>query len=108
MILYGLPTCSSCTAALKAFAAADVAVTFRDVRGAPLSETEWATLAVNVGAAVIDRASPAFRSLNAYLREAEVETQLAHDPRMMTRPVITDGTRWTAGWTPAIQAAWGV
>lgn len=108
MTLYGLPTCSLCSAARKAFAKADVAITFHDVRADPLSVDDWAILAVNVGAAVIDSASPAYRSLNAFLRESEVEAQLAHSPAIMARPVITDGTRWTVGWTPDIQAAWGV
>lgn len=108
MTLYGLPTCSLCSAALKAFAKVDIPVTFRDVRTDPLSEAEWAVLAVNVGAGVIDKASPAYRSINAFVRESEVEVQLAHAPAMMARPVITDGTRWTVGWTPEIQSGWGV
>jgi arsenate reductase-like glutaredoxin family protein len=108
MTLYGLPTCSTCSAALRAFAAADIPVTFRDVRSEPLSPDEWARLAVEVGQGVIDKASPAWRSLTAWIRESEVEVQLAHAPAMMARPVITDGTRWTVGWTPDIQALWGV
>lgn len=106
LTLYGLPTCSTCSAALKAFERAGVSVTFRDVRGEPQSPQEWMLLALNVGEGVIDRGSPAYRSLNAFLRAAEVEEQLAHDPRMMARPVISDGTRWTVGWTPEIEAGW--
>ncbi len=108
MTLYGLPTCSTCTNALKAFDRAGIPVIFRDVRAEPLSPDEWATLAVNVGANVLDKASPAYRSMTPYIRESEIEVQLAHAPAMMARPVITDGTRWTVGWTPAVQAIWGL
>jgi arsenate reductase-like glutaredoxin family protein len=107
MILYGLPTCSDCKAALKAFGAARIDVSFRDVRADPLSEAEWVPLINEFDGALIDRKSQAFRNLNAFVRESEVDAQLAAVPALMVRPVITDGTRYTMGWDDEIQAGWG-
>ncbi len=42
MILYGIPTCDTCKAALKALAAAGHPVSFRDIRAQPLTEAERA------------------------------------------------------------------
>ena len=47
MILYGLPTCSDCKAALRALD--DQGVTLRDIRADPLSAAEWAPLIAEFG-----------------------------------------------------------
>lgn len=104
MILYGLPTCSDCKAALRALA--DQGVTFRDIRAEPLSAAEWAPLIAEFGDNLIDRKSQAYRNLNAWMRESETDAQLADQPALMARPVITDGTRWSLGWDAAAQAVW--
>ncbi|WP_322892941.1 MULTISPECIES: arsenate reductase family protein [unclassified Yoonia] len=104
MILYGLPTCSDCKAALKALA--DQGVTFRDIRADPLSAAEWAPLIAEFGDNLIDRKSQTYRNLNAWLRESEAEAQLEAQPALMARPVITDGNRWTLGWGAEAQAVW--
>jgi len=106
MILYGLPTCSDCNKARKAFADAGLDVTFRDVRGEPLSEAEWATLIAEFGDNLVDRKTQTYRNLNAWMRESEVDVQLADTPALMARPVITDGARYTLGWNAAAQAVW--
>ena len=107
MILYGLPTCSDCKAALKAFNAANITVAFRDIRADRLSEEEWQPLVNVFDGALIDRKSQTYRNLNAFVRESEVDVQLAEVPALMVRPVITDGTRYTMGWDADIQAGWG-
>ncbi len=104
MILYGLPTCSDCKAALRALA--DHGVTFRDIRADPLTAAEWAPLIAEFGDRLIDRKSQAYRNLTAWLRESETEAQLDAQPALMARPVITDGTRWTLGWDAPAQAVW--
>jgi len=104
MILYGLPTCSDCKAALRALA--DQGVTFRDIRADPLTAAEWAPLVAEFGDRLIDRKSQAYRNLNAWMRESETEAQLADQPALMARPVITDGSRWTLGWDATAQAVW--
>jgi len=106
MTLYGLPTCSLCTAALKAFDAAGVSVAFRDVRADPLTAAEWAPLLHEFGSNLVDRSTQTYRNLNAWMKESEAEDQLAAQPALMARPVLTDGTRWTLGWDAATQALW--
>ena len=105
MILYGLPTCSDCNKARKAFAEAGLDVTFRDIRADPLSEAEWAVLIAEFGDNLVDRTSQAYRNLNAWIRESEADVQLADTPALMARPVITDGTRYTLGWDADILAS---
>ena len=104
MILYGLPTCSDCKAALRALD--DQGVTLRDIRADPLSAADWAPLIAEFGDNLIDRKSQAYRNLNAWLRESETDAQLDAQPALMARPVITDGTRWTLGLDATAQAVW--
>jgi arsenate reductase-like glutaredoxin family protein len=106
MILYGLPTCSDCNRARKELAAEGHDVTFRDVRGEPMAEAEWAVLLAEFGDNLVDRKSQAFRNLNAWMRESEADAQLADTPALMARPVITDGTKYTLGWDDAAKAVW--
>ena len=106
MILYGLPTCSDCNRARKVLSEAGIAHTFRDVRGEPMSEDEWAVLLAEFGDNLVDRKSQAYRNLNAWMRESEADAQLADTPALMARPVITDGTKYTLGWDDAAQAEW--
>lgn len=108
MILYGLPTCSDCKAALKALADAGRDITFRDIRADPLSEAEWAPLVHEFGSALVDRKSQAYRNLNPWMRESEAEAQLLDQPALMVRPVITDGATFTLGWDAAARATWGL
>ncbi len=106
MILYGLPTCTDCKKALKAFEDEGIKVTFRDVRFDPLSEAEWAVLLSEFGDNLVDRKSQAFRNLNAWMKESEADAQLADTPAVMVRPVITDGATYTLGWDDGVKAAW--
>ena len=106
MILYGLPTCSDCNRARKDLANAGHNVTFRDVRGEPMSEAEWTVLLAEFGDNLVDRKSQAYRNLNAWMRESEADAQLADTPALMARPVITDGTKYTLGWDEAAKAEW--
>jgi arsenate reductase-like glutaredoxin family protein len=106
MILYGLPTCSDCKKALRALGDAGQDVTFRDVRADPLSETEWAPLIAEFGDNLVDRKSQTYRNLNAWLRESEAEDQLAAQPALMARPIITDGEKFTLGWDDGARTVW--
>lgn len=106
MILYGLPTCPDCTRALKTLTAAGREVTFRDVRAEPLSEAEREMLLREFGSTIIDRNTPAFRGLSMFIKEAEADVQLLHNPALMVRPILQDGERFTKGWDPGVQAVW--
>ncbi|MBD3662749.1 hypothetical protein H9Q16_02330 [Sulfitobacter sp. TSTF-M16] len=106
MILYGLPTCTTCKRALKDLEAAGLKITFRDIRADRLTEAEWAPLIAEFGDNIIDRTSQTYRNLNAWMRESEAEAQLLDQPALMARPILTDGARYTLGWDDAAQAVW--
>ena len=105
MILFGIPTCDSCKKALKALEAAGRQVTFRDVRAAPLSETEIAEIVREFGDRVINRQSTTYRGFSNFLKLSEPEAQIAAQPTVMKRPVICDGDSWHLGWDDEVQAA---
>ncbi|NCO85089.1 MAG: hypothetical protein GW886_00475 [Rhodobacterales bacterium] len=107
MIVYGLPTCSDTTRALKSLRAAGHDATLRDIRADPLTEAERAALLHEFGDRLIDRKSVVWRGLSAWIREAEAEEQLVHSPAVMARPVIADGARMTLGWDEEVAAIWG-
>ena len=104
--LVGLPTCDTCKKARKALEADGHDVTVRDLRADPLSEDEWADLAAEFGEGLVNRKSTTWRGLSDWLRESEPEVQLAAHPTLMKRPLLTDGTRRTLGWSDEIRAAW--
>jgi arsenate reductase (glutaredoxin) len=105
MILFGIPTCDSCKKALKALEATGREVTFRDVRAAPLSETEIAEIVREFGDRVINRQSTTYRGFSDFLKLSEPEAQIAAQPTVMKRPVIRDGDSWHLGWDDEVQAA---
>lgn len=105
MILFGIPTCDSCKKALKALEASGREVTFRDVRAAPLSETEIAEIVREFGDRVINRQSTTYRGFSDFLKLSEPEAQIAAQPTVMKRPVIRDGDSWHLGWDDEVQAA---
>lgn len=107
LTLYGIPTCDTCKKAQKALANAGHTVAFRDVRMAPLSETEIAELVTEFGPALINRQSTTWRGLSDFLRESEPEAQLAAQPTLMKRPVIRGPQGLTLGWTPEVAEGYG-
>ena len=104
--LTGLPTCDTCKKARKALEADGHDVTFRDLRADPLSEDEWAALVAEFGDSLVNRKSTTWRGLSDWLRESEPEVQLAAQPTLMKRPLLSDGTRHTLGWSDEVRAAW--
>ena len=105
MILYGIPTCDTCKKALKALEAAGHAVSFRDIRKEPLSDTEIARFVGEFGDRLINKSSTTYRAFSDFLRESEAEAQIAAQPTVMKRPVIKDGERFYLGWDDAVQSA---
>jgi arsenate reductase-like glutaredoxin family protein len=103
--VYGIPTCDTCRAALKALKAAGREAQLRDVRAEPLSEGEWAELLAEFGDRLVNRNSPTYRGLSPFLKEAEAEAQLAAQPTLMKRPVIRAEGRLHLGWGAEVQAA---
>ena len=105
MIVYGISTCDSTKAALKALQKAGKAATFRDIRANPLTVAEIDAIITEFGDRAVNKQSTTYRSFSPFLRESEPEAQIAAQPTVMKRPVIQDGTRWFIGWDEAIEAA---
>ena len=105
MILYGISTCDTCKAALKAIQAAGHDVEFRDVRADPLSADEIGELVTVFGDAVVNRLSTTWRGLSDWLKASDAEDQLAAQPTLMKRPVIRKGEALYLGWDARVQAA---
>ncbi len=105
MILYGIPTCDTCKKALKALEAAGRNVTFRDIRGEPLSEAEWSELIAEFGTNLVNTKSTTWRGLSDWMKHSEADAQLAAHPTLMKRPVIRDEDRLYLGWDEDVQAA---
>ena len=105
MILYGISTCDTCKAALKAIQTAGHEVEFRDVRADPLSADEIGELVTAFGDAVVNRSSTTWRGLSDWLKASDAEEQLAAQPTLMKRPVIRKGEVLYLGWDTRVQAA---
>jgi arsenate reductase (glutaredoxin) len=104
MILYGIATCDTCKKAQKALVAAGHDVTFRDVRGEPLSAAEIDEFIAEFGSRIINTQSTTYRALSDWMRASEAEVQLREHPALMKRPVIRNGDKLTLGWDDAIAA----
>ena len=104
MIVYGISTCDSTKAALKALQKAEKTATFRDIRANPLTTAEIDAIITEFGDKAVNKQSTTYRSFSPFLREAEPEAQIAAQPTVMKRPVIQDGTDWFIGWDADIEA----
>ena len=104
MIVYGISTCDSTKAALKALQRAERNPTFRDIRADPLTPTEIDAIIAEFGDRAVNKQSTTYRSFSPFLREAEPEAQIAAQPTVMKRPVIQDGATWFIGWDADIEA----
>ena len=104
MIVYGIATCDTCKAALKALKAAGHEVAFRDVRAEPLTAGEIAEFVGAFGDAIVNRQSTTWRSLSDWLKASDAEEQIAAQPTLMKRPVIRTETGLHLGWDAGVQA----
>ena len=109
MQILGIKTCYTCRKARRALEAAGHAVTFRDVRDAPLTPNERRVLLDRFGEAkLINRNSATWRALSEAERAADADSLLAAHPALMKRPVIDDGAQWHLGWGAPVRAALAV
>lgn len=104
MRLYGIRTCDTCRAALRALTEAGRPVEFVDVRATPLSPDRIATLLEALGPALVNRSSATWRGLSEAERDASPAELLVCHPTLMKRPLIEDGDRLWLGWTPDVRA----
>lgn len=104
MRFFGLKSCDTCRKALKALQAAGHAPEVVDVRADGISAADRAQIIAQFGDAAINRASTTWRGLSDAEKAADPAQLLADYPTLMKRPVIADGTDWTIGWKPDVQA----
>ena len=110
LTFYGLKSCDSCRAALKALAAAGIEVDHRDVRddGVP-AETLRLAIERHGADKVINRRSTTWRELDETARQGEPVALLQAHSALMKRPLIVqaDGGS-TVGWDAAARNALGL
>ena len=110
LTFYGLKSCDSCRAALKALAAAGIEVDHRDVRddGVP-AETLRQSIERHGADKVINRRSTTWRELDETALQGEQVALLQSHPSLMKRPLIVqaDGGS-TVGWDAAARNALGL
>jgi arsenate reductase-like glutaredoxin family protein len=105
MRFFGLKSCDTCRAALKALRAAGHDPQVIDVRADGVAAADIAAILAALGDAAINRASASWRGLDAAGRTMDPAALLAAHPTVMKRPVIEAQGRWHVGWSKATQAA---
>ena len=104
MIVYGIATCDTTKAALKALQKAGRDPVFRDVRADPLTTDEIARIVHEFGDRVVNKQSTTYRGFSDWLRASDTEAQIAAQPTVMKRPVIDDSGQWHLGWDAGLEA----
>ena len=110
LTFYGLKSCDSCRAALKALAIAEIEVDHRDVRDYVVPADTLRQAIERHGAdKVINRRSTTWRELDETARQSEPVALLQAHPSVMKRPLIAqaDGGS-TVGWDAAARNALGL
>lgn len=108
LALYGLAHCSTCQKAQAALEGAGWTVEFRDVKDAPLSETEREGLLADFGDKLINRASLTWRAMSEPERAEDPVAMMGARPSVMKRPAIVAGDRRLLGWTANVKRALGL
>jgi len=105
LVVYGLKTCDSCRAAIKALTAAGHAVELVDVRAAPLPDADLARFHAAFGDKLVNTRSTTWRGLSEAERAGAPLQLLAAHPALMKRPVIDTGAALYLGWGADVKAA---
>ncbi len=106
MRFIGLKTCDTCRKAQKALRDAGVEFDVTDVRADGLSAADIEAILEAFGDAALNKASTTWRGLGEAEKRSDPAALLSVHPTLLKRPVITDGTSWTQGWKPDVQAKW--
>lgn len=110
LTFYGLKSCDSCRAALKALTAAGIEVDVRDVRADGVPDEVLRQAVERHGSdRVVNRRSTTWRGLDEATRaQDEVSLLMAH-PSLMKRPlIVTEDGGSTIGWDAAARAVLGL
>jgi len=106
MRIYGLKTCDTCRAAVKALAGQGAVLV--DVRETPLAAAKVARFLDVFGEALVNRRSTTWRGMPETERAGPPAALLAAHPALMKRPVIEAGGALYLGWDAEVKAALGV
>lgn len=110
LTFYGLKSCDTCRAAMKALVAVGVEVNYSDVRddGVP-AETLRQAIERHGADKLINRRSTTWQELDETARQGEPVALLQAHPSLMKRPliVLADGGS-TLGWDAATRNAVGL
>ena len=106
MKIYGLKTCDTCRAAVKALAGQGAVLV--DIRAEPLDPATRASFLAEFGEALVNRRSTTWKGLSEAERAGAPEDLLADHPALMKRPVIAAGGKLYLGWDAGVRAALGV
>tara|TARA_X000000950_G_scaffold287361_1_gene399351 strand:- start:2240 stop:2578 length:339 start_codon:yes stop_codon:yes gene_type:complete len=110
LTFYGLKSCDSCRAALKALQAAGIDVEVRDVRENGVPEAVLgAALATHGADKLVNRRSTTWRGLDEPSRQMDPVALIGAHPSLMKRPLIMtqDGSS-SIGWDAAARAVHGI
>ncbi len=99
MLIYGLKTCDSCRAALKALSQGQLV----DVRAEGVPSPVLEAALAQFGHALINTRSTTWRGLDAAEREAAPLTLLQTHPALMKRPLIAVDGKLFLSWNKDIQ-----
>ncbi|PIE12816.1 MAG: arsenate reductase [Rhodobacterales bacterium] len=109
MKLYGLKNCDTCRRALKALQAAGHDVALVDVRNEPIDRADLERWHAQFGAALLNRRSTTWRTLDEAQRQQDPVSLLQEHPALMKRPVVVnDAGEMSLGWDQAAQRLWSV
>jgi len=116
LTFYGYAKCSTCVRAKKCLAQVGHPLKDVDITTSPPSANELRALIIKSGLPYTDflnRSGLTYRALNMKekvktLPEEAIVKLLASEGRLIKRPIVTDGTKVTVGFSPeAFRKAWG-
>ena len=104
MVLYGLKNCDTCRKALKTLPNADLV----DVSQTPVPAEILERAFNQFGDRLLNTRSTTWRGLDEAERGRDPKDLLISYPKLMKRPLISDGDALYLGWDKATQTALGV
>jgi len=104
MRLFGLKSCDTSRAALRALRNAGIEPVVIDIRDDGVASADLAAMLNALGPGVLNRASTTWRALTETDRSRDLADLLAAYPTLMKRPVIEVSGVWLMGWSKDTQS----
>lgn len=106
MKVYGIKTCDTVRAAMRALNTAGHAPELVDIRDDGIEEADLERFFAAFGETLVNRRSTTWRDLPEAERAGDLVRQILAHPTLMKRPVIEDGAELTLGWDKSVQTQW--